>query len=156
MIEMISGVYGGKNGMKRPGDGAFSLSPAEEARLVRRGVARYTNKIVVDAATTSTDDTADDELVEAIAPIGFDEIPADLLPDGVEKIELVDLSDLSAKQLREYGKENYGLTFKGNASKAEMLQAINEAAKAEYDEAVAAGIVYDGDAPDFDPAEAVV
>lgn len=41
MIVMICGVCGGKNGMKRASDGPFSLSPAEEERLVRRGVAAY-------------------------------------------------------------------------------------------------------------------
>lgn len=145
MIEMISGVYGGKNGMKRPGDGAFSLSPAEEARLVNRGVARYTNKIIVDAVTTSTDETADDELVEAIAPIGFDDAPdSDEYP--------VDLETLTAKELRELGAE-YGLTFKGNASRAHMIEAITEAqtALAAEDDTSECD-----DTPDFDPAEAVV
>ena len=139
MIEMISGVYGGKNGMKRPGDGAFSLSPAEEARLVNRGVARYTNEIVVDAVTTSPDETADDELVVTIAPIGFDDAP-------------VDLETLTAKELRELGAE-YGLTFKGNASRAHMIEAITEAQTALAAEGDTSEC---DDAPDFDPAEAVV
>lgn len=145
MIEMISGVYGGKNGMKRPGDGAFSLSPAEEARLVNRGVARYTNEIVVDAVTTSPDETADDELVEAIAPIGFDDAPdSDEYP--------VDLETLTAKELRELGAE-YGLTFKGNASRAHMIEAITEAQTALAAEGDTSEC---DDAPDFDPAEAVI
>lgn len=145
MIEMISGVYGGKNGMKRPGDGAFSLSPAEEARLVRRGVARYTNKIVVDAVTTNTDETADDELVDAIAPLGLDDVPVyDEAP--------VDLETLTAKELRELGAE-YGLTFKGNASRAHMIEAITEAQTALAAEGDTSEC---DDTPDFDPAEAVV
>ncbi len=41
MIEMISGAYGAKGRLIRPADGAFSLTPAEEERLVGRGVARY-------------------------------------------------------------------------------------------------------------------
>lgn len=41
MIQMTSGVYGTKHGMKRSNDGPFSLSAAEEARLVDRGVAKY-------------------------------------------------------------------------------------------------------------------
>ncbi len=40
MIQMISGVYGGKKGMKRPGDGPFSLSAEEEKRLISREVAK--------------------------------------------------------------------------------------------------------------------
>lgn len=41
MIKLISGVYGARGILKRPGDGPFSLSDEEEARLVRRGVAEY-------------------------------------------------------------------------------------------------------------------
>lgn len=40
MIKIISGVYGAKQ-PKTPKDEPFSLSPGEEARLVRRGVAMY-------------------------------------------------------------------------------------------------------------------
>lgn len=138
MIEMISGVYGGRDGIKKPGDGAFSLSPAEEARLVRRGVARYTN--IVEEA--STPDTTDSEgLVEDIDPIGFDDMPP------VE--EPVDLESMSAKELRELGAE-YGLTFKGNASKSYMIEAITAA------QIEAADDTDYGDGPAFDPAEAVI
>ena len=41
MIRIISGTYGGANGLKTPKDPAFSLTAAEEARLVDRGVAEY-------------------------------------------------------------------------------------------------------------------
>lgn len=41
MIRLKCGVYGAKDGMKRASDGPFSLSDAEEARLVKRGVAEY-------------------------------------------------------------------------------------------------------------------
>lgn len=44
MIRMKSGVYGARNIMKRPGDGPFSLSDKEEARLVARGVAEYVHE----------------------------------------------------------------------------------------------------------------
>lgn len=142
MIEMISGVYGGKDGLKRPGDGAFCLSPAEEARLVRRGVAQYTN-IVEEASAPDTTDS--EELMEDIGPIGFDDMPP---ADEVE--EPVDLESMSAKELRDLGAE-YGLTFKGNASKAYMIEAIT-AAQAE----MAEDDTDYGDGPDFDPAEAVV
>lgn len=40
MIRMTSGVYGSKD-MKRPEDPPFCLPDAEEARLVKRGVAEY-------------------------------------------------------------------------------------------------------------------
>lgn len=139
MIEMISGVYGGKDGIKKPGDGAFSLSPAEEARLVRRGVARYTNEIVVEPVAPDTANS--EELVEDIDPIGFDDMPP------VEE-ELVDLESMSAKELRDLGAE-YGLTFKGNASRAYMIERIM-AAQEELDAEET------GDSPNFDPAEAVV
>ena len=162
MIEMIAGVFGlpvyGTIKAMDNNSGPFEAGAEQEARLVNLGLAKYVHNSEAepDAPTDESEDLGD-----AIAPIGFDEIPADMLPEGVEKIELVDLSSLSAKQLREYAKENYDLTFKGNASKAEMLQAIDEAAKAEYAEAVAAGIVAgvvcdDEPAPEFDAAEAVV
>ncbi len=41
MIRIISGAYGGKNGLIRPNDPPFSLSPEKEKRLVDRGVAEY-------------------------------------------------------------------------------------------------------------------
>lgn len=145
MIEMISGVYGGKDGIKKPGDGAFCLSPAEEARLVRRGVARYTNEIVVEPVAPDADSNTDsEELMEDIGPIGFDDMPP------AEAEEPVDLESLTAKELRELGAE-YGLTFKGNASKSYMIEAIT-AAQAELEEDDSDC----GPGPDFDPTEAVV
>lgn len=41
MIRMISGTYGGAAGNKTAKDAPFSLTDAEEARLVQRGVAEY-------------------------------------------------------------------------------------------------------------------
>lgn len=41
MIRMKSGVCPTKDGMKRASDGPFSLTDAQEERLVRRGVAEY-------------------------------------------------------------------------------------------------------------------
>ena len=52
------------------------------------------------------------------------------------------IEDMTAKELRQLGAE-YGLTFKGNASKSDMIEAI----KAEWP--------VDEDAPTFDAAEAV-
>lgn len=147
MIKMICGVYGGVDGMKRPEDGAFSLPPDEEARLVRRGVAVYTNELApgpgwmpVDPETESIDNIPDC----TGDPIGFDEMP----PDEMETVEEVDLTTLSAKELRDLGAE-YGLTFKGNASRAYMIEQIM-AAQEEMDTEET------GESPEFDPAEAVV
>lgn len=145
MVEIISGVYGGANGLKRPGDKPFSLSPVEEARLVRRGVARY-----VEQPRDAPAPGPEPEVEMDTDPVGFDDTPPedDELP---EDVELVDLSELTAKELREVGKE-YGLTFKGNASKADMIQAITEAQAAEAAESADE----DEPGPDFDPSEAVM
>ena len=143
MIEIISGVYGGKNGIKRPGDKPFRLSPEEEARLVSRKVACY----VPDPAAE-----VEEEVVDT-APIGFDETPPDDFVDDITEDEAeveeepIDLATLSAKELREIGKE-YGLSFKANASKVSMIEAIT-AAQAELDEPAE-------DAPTFDASEAVL
>lgn len=149
MIIITSGVYGGKDGIKTAADGPFSLPPAEEARLVARKVARYTNKIVVDPAPIypgpAPDADADaDELADYIDPIGFNETP----PDELETVVEVDLTTLSAKELRELGAE-YGLTFKGNASRVSMIDQIMAAQEEMEAEDT-------GESPDFDPAEAVV
>lgn len=146
MIKMISGVYGGLDGLKRPSDGAFSLPPEEEARLVNRGVAVYTNELTpgpgwlpVDHETEVSDDIHDD----TGDPIGFDETP----PDDIEDVE-IDLNTLSPKDLRRLGKE-YGLNFKANTTKAAMIEqilAVQEEMDAEET----------GESPRFDPSEAVV
>lgn len=147
MIEIICGVYGGKDGMKRPGDKPFRLSPEEEARLVARKVARY-----VPEPVEEVDEEVEGE--EVMTPIGFDETPPEDFTDDtaedeaeVEGEEIVDLATLSAKELRELGKE-YGLSFKANASKVSMIEAIT-AAQAELDEPAE-------DAPTFDASEAVL
>lgn len=141
MIKIICGVYGGKDGVKRPGDKPFSLSPAEEARLVSRKVAVYVNE-----PTTANENA----YVPGDAPIGFDEMPPEDFEDGVEDEaeivdEIIDLETLSAKELRDLGAE-YGLTFKANTQKVDMIEAIT-AAQAEIADA--------DDAPTFDAAEAV-
>lgn len=151
MIEMIAGTFGlPVNGIIKgmtKDSGPFEASAEQEARLVKLGLAKYVHQTEpFDEETEQDDDTA--EVFDDGDPVGFDEIPADLIPEGVE---LVELSELSAKELREFGKE-YGLTFKGNASKADMIQAIQEAQAAE-----AAEIADDDDpAPDFDASEAVL
>ena len=150
MIEIISGVYGGVGGPKKPGDGAFSLPAKEEARLVRRGVARYVNEVAAEPAPVEPvlgDTVGGEELMDNIGPIGFDDVPPEDYPGA--DVEEVDLESLSAKELRELGAQ-YGLTFKGNASKAYMIEAITaELSKLKDDTDYGPG-------PDFDPSEAVV
>ena len=146
MIKIVRGVYGfmDKDGIVRPktaADEPFDLLPAQEERLVRLGVAEY----VGDAKTEQADETEQDETEQAENegeqdPIGFDETPD----------EEPALSELSAKELREIGKE-YGLTFKVGTTKPEMVKAI-EAAEAELNtEAEDDGEL----APVFDASEAV-
>ena len=150
MIEMIAGVFGlpikDKHGNTirikgmGPGDGPFSASPEREAELVGKGIARY-----VDEKATDTEDA----YIPNDAPIGFDEMPPEDITEGAEEAEivddLVDLKSLSAKALREMGKE-YGLTFKATDKKATMIDAI-AAAQEE--------LAGSEDAPTFDPAGAV-
>lgn len=68
MIQMICGAYGACDGLKRACDGSFSLSPAEEERLVKRGVAEYVREcpdvppINPPAASTENSDTENDML----------------------------------------------------------------------------------------------
>lgn len=152
MIRIISGVYGGKNGVKRPGDKPFSLSPAEEARLVARKVAAY----VEEPAAVLNNDAPDmipdmappaepvGESIDDGTPIGFDEQPE--LPDGVIAIPEYSV-DMKATELREIGKL-CGLTFKVGMTKEDMVAAL--------DAHIAANMVEDDDAPTFDAAEAVV
>lgn len=133
MIRIIKGVYGhvpnpdtGIVVPKTSKDEPFSLSPEQEKRLVSIGVAEY-----VDAPT---------------APA----IPEPEDVDGTPEPEDdgLTLDEMSAKELREYGKE-LGLTFRVGMTKAEMREAIvaaEDAAEPEDDEAP----------PVFDAAEAVM
>jgi hypothetical protein len=132
MIHIVRGVYGylDKDGIVRPktdADAPFELTPEQEERLVRLGVAEYVGK--VNAAPVA----------EAESGVSTEEAPT----DGIS------LADLSVKELREIGKE-YGLTFKVGISKAEMVAAIEEAeANVDVEEE-------DGeDTPTFEPSEAV-
>lgn len=164
MIEMIAGVFGlpvKKEGQKvrivgmGPKDGPFSADPEQEARLVKLGLARYVSEEVAEDEELEDGEEGEEEVVDTV-PIGFDDMPPedfadDATVDESEEVaedeaedEPIDLSELSAKELREIGKE-YGLSFKSNASKASMIEAIGEAQAAE---ALAA--------PSFDAAEAVL
>lgn len=127
MIQIINGVYGyvDKDGIVRPkteADAPFELTPEQESRLVRLGVAKYVRNTP----------------------------PQPVEPEvSVQEENTHSLSDLSAKELRELGKD-YGLTFKVGMSKAEMVQAIEEA-----EAGLHAGDDDNEPAPVFDASEAV-
>lgn len=144
MIQMIAGVFGLQvGGIVKAMDknsGPFEVSPEQEARLIRLGLAVH-----VDDGT----------------PIGFDETPPmddedeEPAEDAVEDAEEheadapVDLNELTAKELREIGKE-YGLTFKANASKASMIAEIEAAQHEDAAEDIGEP------APVFDASDAVL
>lgn len=162
MIQMIAGVYGlqekqanGKTRViaKGPNDGPFSTSPEQEARLVKMKLAVYVGQPKDEAEDEQTEDNAEGY------PIGFDETPPDDFGDDSEPADdsdeaeeaevIVDLASLTAKELREIGKE-YGLTFKANAKKDEMVAAITAAQEETIEDDA------EDDAPAFDAAEAVL
>lgn len=141
MIKIVRGVYGylDKDGIVRPkteADEPFELLPEQEARLVGLGVAKYVGVVQV----APVPEVSEEEEVEQ-EPISFDEVPSDI----------IHLSEMTVKELREIGKE-YGLTFKVGSSKADMVKAIEEAEAAlaidDEDED-------DEPAPVFDASEAV-
>ena len=139
MIRIIRGVYGflDKDGIVRPKtevDAPFSLSPEQEERLVRLGVAGYVGRLEenLPMEPEAQEDSLDIEI-------------------EVEPEEDRPLTEYNAKELRELGAQ-YGLSFKVGTSKADMVKAI-EAAEAALD-------VDDEDedgelAPVFDASEAV-
>ena len=112
MVQMISGVYGGKDGLKRPSDGPFSLTPAKEARLVARGVARYvlTDKEAAAAAEPRRAVSATDP---APAPVQDDPQP---FADG-------DLMDLTKAELLEMA-QKLGLDARKCRNKSEIIALI--------------------------------
>lgn len=161
MIQIISGVYG--DGMKRAGDGPFCLSEQEEARLVKRGVAKYVDvstldPIIYDVPTGGTapdpeqqgDAPGNDENG---APIGFDETPPELpeLPEGVTAIPEYSV-DSSLSDLRKIA-ALCGLTFKVGMTKADMVAMLDAHIAENTDESYGEG---EEDAPTFDAADAVV
>lgn len=163
MIKMIAGVFGlpvkqpdGKTRVvaKGPNDGPFAADPEQEARLVGMKLAQYVEQPKVEDEQIETEDEQPEGDTDG-APIGFDETPPadfddDAEIDEAEAVEeIVDLAMLSAKELREIGKE-YGLTFKATTKKDAMIEAIT-AAQAEEAEGDPAE-----DAPAFDAAEAVL
>ena len=138
MIRIIRGVYGflDKDGIVRPKtevDAPFSLSPEQEERLVRLGVAGYVGRL---------------EENLPVMPAPQENSVAELDDTSAEDRPL---TEYNAKELRELGAE-YGLSFKVGTSKADMVKAI-EAAEAALD---VDAEDEDGElAPVFDASEAV-
>ena len=149
MIKIVHGVYGyvDKNGIVRPkteADEPFELLPEQEKRLVRLGVAEYVRAVKAEQEPEEPEAETEEEQ----DPIGVDETPPVDIDEADVVEEIVDLETLSAKELHELGNE-YGLTFKSNASKASMIKAITEAQKEDAEDE-------DGEpAPVFDASEAV-
>lgn len=108
MIQMKNGVYGTRHFMKRASDGPFSLSKAEEARLVARGVAEY-----VDGA----EPPADGE------PIGFNDAPP--VPEETGNDVPVYDASMSAVELRKIAAD-HGVTFRVGMTKKDMVAALDE------------------------------
>lgn len=143
MIRIIKGVYGhvpnpdtGIVVPKTSKDEPFSLSPEQEKRLVSIGVAEYVDAPAAPAIPEPEDV---DEATEAEAE-----------PEAPAAEPETSLDDMSAKELREYGK-TFGLTFRVGMTKVEMREAI-EAAEAEVETEGE-----DDEAPPvFDAAEAVM
>jgi len=104
MIQIISGTYGhligGRVRPKTAASGPFSLTPAEEARLVERGIAVYVNEAPV----------------EVDASIGFDDIP-DSIPEYSTRN--------TVKELQAIG-EQLGITFEEGMTKAQMVEILDQ------------------------------
>lgn len=143
MIKIVCGVYGhyigGKVVAKDKNSEPFALSPEKEAELVAKKVAVYVNEPIEDV-------NAEDN-VEVVAPIGFDEIPDDVIPIPEYSI------NMKAAELREIGKA-CGLEFAEGMTKAQMVAALDK----HIEENTVDGDEEEDeeDAPTFDPADAVV
>lgn len=144
MIQMTSGVYGTKHGMKRSSDGPFSLPAAEEARLVNRGVAEYVGE-----------------------PVQQDEPAA-----GAKSLDEMSLAELRARG-KEYGlsfrvgmtkvamanairaAEQLDAEEDGNGPKADVDQEYSEEENSVVEPDTEEEDPADEEAPSFDPTQAV-
>lgn len=140
MIQIIRGVYGHYTGghvvPKDKNSGPFALTPEQEKRLVRIGVAEYV------------------ELVEAVKPDIAEELPD--LPDGVDAIPEYNAS-MKADELRKIAKL-MGLTFPVGTTKAEMVAQMDAFLDEHMDESEDDADMPPEDiedVPTFDAAEAV-
>lgn len=169
MVQIVRGVYGhyigGRVVAKDKNSAPFELSPEQEERLVKAGVAEYVN-LPVNAPDDDGEGAPDEggntalEGVKIGAPVGFDETPEELpeLPEDVVGIPEYSVES-SAKELREIGKL-CGLTFPATMTKADMVAALDK----HIEENTVDGVdidedgegVPDEDAPTFDAADAVV
>ena len=162
MVQIVRGVYGhyigGRVVAKDKNSAPFELSPEQEERLVKAGVAKYVNLPVNSpdddgAGVPDEGGNAAPEGGETDAPIGFDELPEDVV--GIPEYSV----ESSAKELREIGKL-CGLTFPATMSKADMVDALDKHIEEHAVEGVLVDddgeIVTDEEAPTFDAADAVV
>lgn len=162
MVQIVRGVYGhyigGRVVAKDKNSAPFELSPEQEERLVKAGVAKYVN--LPDAAPDDDGEgvpeggnVAPDDDGNTEAPIGFDELPEDVV--GIPEYSV----ESSAKELREIGKL-CGLTFPATMTKADMVAALDKHIEENTVEGVTVDddgeIVTDEEAPSFDAADAVV
>lgn len=102
MIRIKCGTCGTSAGFKTKADGEFSLPAAEEARLVRRGVAEYATRAIIGPASGADSPVeGGDEDVAGIDPPddtppveglenGGDDTPAVNLPGSAETLDIVD------------------------------------------------------------------
>lgn len=113
MIKIIKGTYGrrdGKNIVPVYAGETVELTPEQEARLVKLGVAE-----VVKTAPAGTDDNTPEQGGGEV-----DEQP-EALPEYNDKMKLVELKEIA---------EKYGVDASAMTSKKEVIEAI-EAAKKE-------------------------
>ena len=100
MIKIISGTYGHLiDGRVRPKTAAsepFSLTPAEEARLVSRGIAVYVNEAPAEADASNV----------------FDTIPEYSTRNTVKELQAIG--------------EQFGITFEEGMTKAQMVEILNQ------------------------------
>lgn len=100
MIRVICGTCGTSRGYKTAADGVISLPADEEKRLVRRGVAEYVTRPVIDndadspgeggdAGGAGIDPSDEDPPVEGLENGGSDISPR-ALPDSAETVDIID------------------------------------------------------------------
>ena len=82
MIRITCGTCGTSQGYKTQADGALTLPAAEEKRLVRRGVAEYVTRPIIDPSD-------EDPPVERLENGGSDNPPRDL-PGSAETVDIID------------------------------------------------------------------
>lgn len=128
MIKMICGVCRTADGLKRPSDPPFSMSPDEEKRLVESKVAIYaTGEGVATPPAGLGDNGGGTTPPEQKAPSAPSCISADDLPDSAKVLDIVDghfaedgLSAMKNAELKALAID-LGLDPKGCGNKAEYV-----------------------------------